>query len=131
MLNKLWTFSRLRVDLELGEDDRPGELRLPPSEAVWLSADRSDWSPLYKVNYKLSGRFSKARSKLVRIRLHLLLGGLEPEVLHESHEEDEEFSFCQRFTQAHSLPVTKGHKILRFEELSFVIQKSDGTKLKM
>ena len=34
-------------------------------------------------------------------------------------------SLSQRFTQTHSLTVTKGHKLLRFEELSSVIRNKN------
>ena len=44
-----------------------------------------------KVNLKLNWRLCKASRKLLRIRTDVLCGR-ELEVLHESHEEDEELS---------------------------------------
>ena len=47
-----------------------------------------------------------------------------PDLLDESNEEDEEFSFDEWFSHAHPLAMTQGYKVVRFEELPLLVQES-------
>ena len=46
-----------------------------------------------------------------------------PDLLDESNEEDEEFSFDKGFSHAHSLSVAQGDKVVRSEELPLMVQE--------
>jgi len=47
----------------------------------------------------------------------------EPDLLDESNEEDEEFSFDERFSHANPLAMAKRHKVVRSEELPIFVQE--------